>query len=281
MTRLPLSSEAGQSKVAALVPAYNSASFIQATLDSLSAQTWPSFEVLISVDQSDDDTFAVCQAHSLKDPRFQVFRQDERLGWVNNTNFLLQQAEADYALFAFHDDLLDPRYVEKLGNVLDNHPEVVLAYSDVSLTNANGGKEHWIYTSLDGTRGKIERGLKLLKREGKWWVPNRGVFRLDRARSIGGLKRHGAGEFSADWPWLMHMSLLGAFQRVPETLCFKFYKADSLSRSWQFSNHQWLEVAASCMREIWNSELTTAEKLMLARPLLAALSQAAATRSRS
>lgn len=264
-----------QSRVTALVPAYNAGGFIQATLDSLSAQTWPNLEILISVDRCDDDTLAICRKHAEQDPRFQIFEQQQRMGWVGNSNFLLQQAQADYALFAFHDDLLDPRYIEKLASALDAHPEAVLAYSDVELTKQNGEKEHWTYLALDGAHGRVERGLHMLRREGKWWVPNRGVFRLDRARLIGGLKRHGAGEFSADWPWLTHLSLLGTFVRVPETLCFKFYKQGSLSRTWQFSKDQWIEAAASCMREIWNSELPTQEKLALAAPLLSALAQAA------
>lgn len=270
----------GHSRVAALMPAYNAGGFIQATLDSLSAQTWPNLDILISVDRSDDDTLAICRRHAEQDPRFQVFEQQERRGWVGNSNFLLQQARADYALFAFHDDLLAPAYIEKLAQALDADPGAVLAYSDVELTQQNGDKEHWTYLALEGAGSRVERGLRMLRREGRWWVPNRGLFRLGRARQIGGLKRHGAGEFSADWPWLTHMSLLGTFVRVPETLCFKYYKPGSLSRSWQFGKAQWIEAAASCMREIWNSELSTPEKLALARPLLTSLIQAASATAR-
>lgn len=259
------------SSVAALLPAYEAASYIQKTLDSLSAQRWPEFAVLISVDRSDDDTLPICQAHAARDPRFRVFHQEERLGWVRNTNFLLRQARADYAAFTFHDDLLAPDFVSKLAAVLDARPEVVLAYSDALLTKVDGSEELWVYTALEGLSERTARGMKMLKREGHWYTPGRGLFRLDRARRIGGLKRHGAGEFSADWPWLLHMSLLGEFHRVPETLCYKFRKKGSLSRSWQFSSEQWLEVSAACMREIWNANIPTGEKLALGVPLMQGL----------
>ena len=101
----------------------------------------------------------------------------------------------------------------------------------------------------------------------KWWVPNRGVFRLARARRIGGLKLHDAGEFSTDKPWLFHMALLGEFARVPEVLCLKYYQTGSLSRTWAYSQREQLEVIAACLRELWNSELSTDEKLSLATPL--------------
>jgi len=62
------------------------------------------------------------------------------------------------------------------------------------------------------------------------------------------------------------MSLLGQFARVPETLCFKNYMPGSLSRSWSFTLKQKYEVRAACMRELWNSDLSTREKAALAAP---------------
>ncbi len=261
-----MSKFASKSSVAALVPAWQSADFIQATLDCLSAQTHVNLEVIVSVDLCDDGTYEVCLAHAARDPRFRVSRQDRRLGYVGNCNFLLEQARADYVLFAFHDDVVAPDYVERLAALLDARPEVVLSYSDVLLTDVDGRQEHWEFTALEGLEHPVQRGHLMFRGVNKWWVPNRGLFRLARARGIGGLKTHGAGEFSADWPWLFHMSLLGQFARVPATLCHKFYKPGSLSRSWEHSKRQRLEARAALMRELWSSELSTREKIALAGP---------------
>jgi glycosyltransferase involved in cell wall biosynthesis len=260
-------------KVTALVPAYQAAAFIQPTLDSLSAQTRDHFDVLISVDLCDDDTYSVCRKHCERDTRFRVVRQERRLGYVGNCNFLLGQADSDYVHFAFHDDTLEPTYVEKLCAVLDSRPEVVMSYSDLLLTAVDGSRTHCAYTELDGLRDRVERGKKMLLRAGHWWAPNRGIFRLREAGRIQGLKTNGAGEFSADWPWLFHMSLLGEFARVPEILCLKFYKPGSLSKSWAFSDRQNYEVSAACMRELWDSELSSDEKLELGVPLINWLAQ--------
>jgi glycosyltransferase involved in cell wall biosynthesis len=254
-------------KVEALLPAWQAAEFIQATLDSLSAQTQADFSVCVSVDLSDDDTHAICQRHARADKRFRVVRQSQRLGYAGNCNFLLGQAHADYVLFAFHDDLLAPTYVETLSAALDAAPQAVLAYSDVDVTDLDGSHVHWVYTALDGAASRAERGYRVATGQGCWWVPNRGVFRLAPARTIGGVKVHGAGDFAADWPWLFRLSLLGEFVRAPQTLCFKFYKPGSLSKSWVQSPHQHFEVGAAILRELWNSELTSREKLSLAVPL--------------
>jgi len=253
-------------KVEALLPAWQSADFIQPTLDSLSAQTHGDFSVRVSVDLCDDETFAICERHARTDPRFAVVRQEQRLGYVGNCNFLLAQSNAEHVLFAFHDDILAPTFVEKLSSALDRHPEAVLSFADLEVTQVNGEREHCVFTALEGLTSRVERGYRMLMGHGQWWVPNRGVFRLAPARAIGGLKLHGAGEFSADLPWLFRLSLLGEFVRVPETLCFKYYKPNSLSRSWAFSPQQSFELVAALLRELWSSELTTSEKLALAVP---------------
>jgi glycosyltransferase involved in cell wall biosynthesis len=259
--------------VEALLPAWRAAGFIQATLDCLSAQTHGDFTVRVSVDQCDDETYAICARHAERDRRFRVVAQGRRLGYVGNCNFLLEQSRADYVLFAFHDDILAPTYLEQLAGALDAHPEAVLSYSDVELTHTDGRREHWAFTALDGMTSRVDRGLCMLIGEVMWWTPNRGMFRREPTRIIGGLKTHGAGEFSADWPWLFRLSLLGQFVRVPQTLCFKFYKPDSLSQTWAYSKEQYVELAAAHLREIWSSELTTPEKLTLAVPMTDWLAQ--------
>lgn len=255
------------SSVAALLPAWQAAEFIQPTLDCLSAQTHGNFGVTVSVDLCDDQTHAICEAHAARDPRFRVVRQAQRLGYVGNCNFLLGQAQADYALLAFHDDILAPAYIAQLAALLDARPEVVLGYTDLELTRVDGRQERWEFSALEGKPLPVQRGGIMMSGASGWWVPNRGLFRLAAARRIQGLKTHRAGEFSADWPWLFHMSLLGEFARLPQTLVRKFYKPGSLSRSWEFSKRQKFEVLAAIMRELWMSELTTEDKLALAVPL--------------
>ncbi len=259
------------SSVTALLPAWQAADFIQPTLDSLSAQTWPDLTIIVSVDACTDQTAAICERHAARDARFTVVRQSERLGYVGNCNALLDMADSDYVLFAFHDDLLKPDYVARLAAVLDARPEAVNCYSDVLLTHVDGRQESWVLTELDGVSDRVARALRIFAGKIKWWVPNRGVFRLERARRIGGLKTHAAGEFSTDLPWLFHMCLLGEFVRVPEVLCLKYYKPGSLSRSWAYSPRQQFEAASACMRELWDSELSTEEKLAIGVPLMNAL----------
>jgi glycosyltransferase involved in cell wall biosynthesis len=256
-------------KVVALVPAWNAAAFIDATLDALAAQTYPGLEILISDDASPDDTAAVCDRYAARDARFRVIRQARNLGWAGNVNALLREASGDYFVFAFQDDLLAPDYITRCVTALEGNPRAILAFSDIVLIHADGRREEKSYVVLDRVGGRRQRAGAIARQQGSWWIPNRGVFRAGAARAIGGLRRHLAGEFSADWPWLLHMSLLGEFVRIPDRLCTKIYLEKSLSRSWNFGARSWTAVTLSAIAAVSRSDVSPREKLVLDGELLA------------
>lgn len=252
--------------VVACLPAWNAESFIEHTLKCLANQTYKNLKIIISDDASKDNTVTICENFAAKDGRFRVIRQNQQLGWTGNVNFLLRESEKDqptYLLFAFHDDLLDPTYVSILVDKLENNPDAVLAFSDMETMYTNGDREVNIYRELDGVKQPIERAKIMIEQRGDWWTPHRGVFRATAAQKIGGLKKHFAGEFAADWPWLLHLSLLGEFERVPQILCHKYYKSKSLSRTWTYNIRAWLGVAWSCSREVRHSNLSLQTEIPL------------------
>lgn len=254
-------------RVVALVPVWRAEAFLDATFDALAAQTWPNLEILVSDDASPDDSAAIAERRAARDPRFRVIRQPRNLGWVGNVNALLAAARGDYLLFAFQDDLPEPAYVERCVRALEANPRAVIAFSDIALVNQDGSRELKRYAALDGVAGRVARARSIARLEGSWYIPNRGVFRASAAGAIGGLRRHRAGEFSADWPWLLHMSLLGEFARVPEVLVTKIYLPSSLSRSWSFGLRSWGAVTLDAIAMVARSGLGPGEKLALAWPL--------------
>ena len=252
-------------RVVALVPTWKAAGFIAETLDALAAQTCAGLEFLISDDASPDETASLCENRAARDPRFRVIRQPRNLGWTGNVNALLAEsvAGADYLLFAFQDDLPEPTYIEKCVAALEADAGAVMAFSDIRLIRQDGSVEDRSYKRLDGVADRIERARRVARLEGSWWIPNRGVFRARAAREIGGLRRHAAGEFSADWPWLLEMSLLGSFVRIPERLVTKIYLPTSLSRTWRFGARQWTAVAGSARKAIARRGLPLRDRLRL------------------
>jgi glycosyltransferase involved in cell wall biosynthesis len=247
----------------ALVPAWRSAAFIQETLASLAAQSYPNLHILISDDASPDHTAQICEEFAAQRENTRVIRQPRNLGWVDNVNALLAAAEGDYFFFAFHDDVLKPMYVERLANALTENPAAVISFSDLETHHLDGTIEMQEYTLLEGITEARARGRQVLSRDGTWWAPNRGLFRASTARKIGGMRKHVAGECSADLPWLLRLALVGEFVRVPEALVVKRFTQQSLSRSWQHNGWQRFGLHCACIQAIGRAGLPLADELHL------------------
>ncbi len=255
-------------RVVALTPAWNSAPFIERTLESLAAQTYGDLQVLISDDASTDDTFGVSERFAARDPRFRVFQQRQNLGWVRNANFLLDQADGDFLFFAFHDDVFDRTFVEAAVERMAGHPDASIVFSDLTIRGADGAEQVARFPQLDGVTSRLQRTRTLITCPDHWWLPVHGLFRAAHARKVAGLRHHLLGEFSADWPWLVRMALLGEFERIPDPLCTKQLRAESVAAGWRFMPRFWYAAAASCAREVLRADITAREKQILLGDLL-------------
>lgn len=251
--------------VTALVPTYNGARFIERTLDSLAVQTWPNLEVLIGDDRSTDDTLQVVRRFAERHPNVRIIERDANLGWLRNSNDLMANARGEMMFFAFHDDVVAPTYVEELVQALQAVPTAVLAFSDMEVQELDGTVDRHAFELLDGVADAMERGRIMVRRPDGWWVPNRGLFRTAAFAEVGGIHPNDRGEFSADWTWLLGLSLVGGFVRVPRVLCTKYYQTASLSKQWPHDADQALALQRSGIAEIRRSgRLTPREKAILA-----------------
>ena len=82
------------------MPVYNGAKTIEKTINSLLAQTFKDFELIISDNASDDETENICQKFAGKDSRIRYIRQDKNIGLYQNENFLLSKATGKYFMFS-------------------------------------------------------------------------------------------------------------------------------------------------------------------------------------
>ena len=100
-------------RLSVIIPAYNCAGLIPATLESLKAQTLKDFEVLILNDGSTDSTLSVLRAYARTDPRFQIFNLPNG-GPSRARNRGIELARGDYLYFMDADDLIHPEMLEAL-----------------------------------------------------------------------------------------------------------------------------------------------------------------------
>ncbi|HET7468286.1 MAG TPA: glycosyltransferase [Gemmatimonadales bacterium] len=108
--------------VSAIMPTYNSGEFIAAAVDSILAQTFRDWELIIVDDGSTDDTAAVLRRY--QDPRITVHALPRNMGRAAARNAALALARGRYIALADSDDIsLPDRFAVEVA-YLDSHPEV-------------------------------------------------------------------------------------------------------------------------------------------------------------
>ena len=99
--------------VSVIIPVYNTASYLPACLDSILAQTYADFELLVVDDGSKDASPAICDDYARRDARIKVFHQ-ENAGVSAARNLALSHASGKWVCFVDSDDTVLPGYLEEM-----------------------------------------------------------------------------------------------------------------------------------------------------------------------
>ena len=117
-------------KVVIGLPVYNGDNYLAAAIDSILAQSYGDFDLLISDNASTDGTEEICRAYVKRDPRIRYIRQAQNAGAAANHNLIVPMTDSVYFKWAAHDDLLAPDFLAACVDVLDRDPTVVLGFAD-------------------------------------------------------------------------------------------------------------------------------------------------------
>ena len=144
-----------------IVPAYNSAAFIEKGIKSVLEQTYGDFELLLVDDGSEDSTLALCNEYADKDKRVHVFHQKNG-GHTSARNLGLKNSRGKYVLFLDSDDWLDNDVLEVCSSEIDAYNPDVIVYSIC---------QHKGETS-EILRNHIENGFYSIKGKDKFVLEN-------------------------------------------------------------------------------------------------------------
>lgn len=109
-----------------LISVYNTEPFLRACLDSVLAQTFSDYEVVLVDDGSEDESGRICDSYAEKDRRVRVFHTENR-GVFLARAFAESHARGDYLLHFDADDLVEPALLACLSAKIDEHaPDLLL-----------------------------------------------------------------------------------------------------------------------------------------------------------
>lgn len=127
----PLVRQARRPRVSVIIPCYNYGRYLPEAVDSVLAQTFADFEIVIVDDGSTDDSRAVAEQLAAMHPeRVRVIGQERSGQPAIARNRGISEARGEYILCLDADDKIAPTMLERCVALLDAEPAVAVAYTD-------------------------------------------------------------------------------------------------------------------------------------------------------
>lgn len=106
-------------KLTIAISVYNVARYIRQALDSVLAQTFKDFELLVIDDCSKDETWQILEEYAAKDSRIRLIKQEKNQGLSVSRNRAIAEAKGEYLLMLDGDDMFAPDMAEKALNTAE------------------------------------------------------------------------------------------------------------------------------------------------------------------
>jgi len=194
------------------MPLYNAEKYIRLALDSLLAQDYPNFELIISDNGSTDSTATICEAYAAHDNRIRFHHNSENRGAAWNFKHVFDLSNGPYFMWAAHDDLWDANYVTECAKGLDNHPDVVLSCSAIRFLDADGRTLPRVHPNLESRGLSVGDRVRTLMNQEAWFA----IYGLIRSATL--RKTHlGITAWGSDVILLLELLLYGESMRTDAT----------------------------------------------------------------
>ena len=233
------------------IPVFNGESYLSQAIDSVLAQTFTDFELIISDNGSSDRTEEICRHYAAMDPRIRYYREEVNHGAAWNHNRLVELARGEYFKWQCYDDLCAPEMIARCVSELDRNPDIVLCYGQFVRIDKSGEILGTKHSRVQGTAPALDRFHSLIHRRDSC-EEIYGVMRTAVARQTRLI-----GPYSnSDDTFLAEMILRGKFGALPEPLIYyRLHGGQSTSTyrdrvqrmHWFDTGHQGLLVLPSCI----------------------------------
>src|SRR5215467_5057025 len=115
--------------VSICLPVYNGENYLAVAVESMLAQTFTDFELIITDNASTDRTEEICRKFANADPRVRYHRNERNVGGARNQAIAVQLSRGRYVRLSAHDDKVAPTHLEECVAVLKKRPDVVIAFT--------------------------------------------------------------------------------------------------------------------------------------------------------
>jgi glycosyltransferase involved in cell wall biosynthesis len=139
------------------MPVYNGELFIREAVDSILAQTFGEFELIIADNASTDATEAICREYAARDARIRYVRHSENRGPAFNFQYVLDAAIGKYFMWAAVDDRREREFLRMATEILDSCEAAGLVCSWQETRNLFSGESYRTEIGFTSSRRKLFR----------------------------------------------------------------------------------------------------------------------------
>ena len=133
-----------------IIPLYNKANFVGATIESILNQTFNDFEIVVVNDGSTDNSLDV--VNEISDPRIRIFTK-ENGGVSVARNFGIEKSQNEYIAFLDADDLWLPDYLETIKDMIEQYPQAGVFATGYTIIYSEDNKQDRVNANL--TKGTV------------------------------------------------------------------------------------------------------------------------------
>jgi glycosyltransferase involved in cell wall biosynthesis len=203
--------------VSIITPAYNRASYLDETIQSILEQDYPRIEYIVLDDGSTDNTREVLGKYTGQ----VIWETHPNMGETRTVNKGLAMARGDIVAVVNSDDPLLPGAVSEAVTFMQSHPDVLVAYPDWEKIGPSS-------EVIEHVRLPEHDYLYMLRRQ--LCIVGPGAFMRRRAFELAGM-RDPEFKYVADFEFWLRLGLYGRFARIPQTLATFRVHHDSASVS--------------------------------------------------
>jgi len=208
------------------LPVFNGQEHLRAALDSLLAQEYGDFELIVCDNASTDSTGEIAAEYAAGDDRVKYHRNSDNIGATANFEKAVELARGEYFMWASCHDLWTPRFLQQCIEPLVEDQEVVLCYPRCMEIDASGKHLGRLRGEVDTRRLGVWRRYRRVSERITGYAVY-GVFRQSALKEVLPMRPI----LGPDAFLLAELSFLGTYAVVPEELFF--LRRMSVSRNWR------------------------------------------------
>lgn len=201
--------------VSVCIPTYNGEKYIRMAIESVLAQTYDNFELIIIDDASTDQTTDI--VNEFNDVRIRLLHNEENIGMVANWNRCLESTNGRFVKILCHDDILTENCLEECVKTFEKNCDICIVFSATNIINSQG---ETVMKRRPFAKDRLFNGQEIARKsfrqKNTYGEPSNVMFKKSSSSIVGLFEEQLC--YAIDWHYWIMLSLVGQVYYIDKYL---------------------------------------------------------------